>query len=157
MFELLAVLAIIAVVVLVAFPRFMSLEETRVRSDLRKLSSLLTYADEAATTKKLYYRVWFDLEDDLLDLEYSTDGTEYTPVRDNRLKRLTLSEGLELADLRLPGGEKVKRGRAAVVFTPSGGEPFTLHLKTSDGFLTMDYNPYTMSLDIKEGYLEEAG
>ncbi|MDP2688991.1 MAG: prepilin-type N-terminal cleavage/methylation domain-containing protein, partial [Deltaproteobacteria bacterium] len=71
--ELAVVILIIGVVMAIVFPKLMGLGQSRLKGDSGKVSTLLGYINEAAITKKVYYRVWFDLGQGRLRVESSRD------------------------------------------------------------------------------------
>lgn len=151
--ELILVITIIGVAIAVVFPRFSGFGDTYVKADASRVSALVRYLYQAAATRKVYYRLWFDMEKGAIRVEYSKNGTDYTEEGDSSLRRLKLRDGVDMEDIVVPELGKVNTGEVAVIFSPAGSvEPFTLHLKASEKSLTLYFNPYSGIVKITEGY-----
>ncbi|MBI5644328.1 MAG: prepilin-type N-terminal cleavage/methylation domain-containing protein [Deltaproteobacteria bacterium] len=152
--ELIVVIAVIGTILAIVFPRISNVGERRLHSDSARVSSLLVYLSEAATTKKVYYRARFDLDKELIRIESSKDGEEYAEETEGAFKGITLSDGVSIEDVVLSGLGRVNTGEVAVVMQPFGNaEPFVIHFKGGDDFLTLSFNPYTGRSSIEEGYV----
>ncbi|MDO8426283.1 MAG: prepilin-type N-terminal cleavage/methylation domain-containing protein [Deltaproteobacteria bacterium] len=152
--ELLVVIAVIGIALAIVFPRIPAPSGTYLKTDAGRVSSLITYLNEASVAKRVYYRLWFDLEKEGFRVEASKDGGEYAQVSEPRIGGIRLRQGVELEDMVLPGLGKVSSGTVSVVIAPSGnGEPFTLHLKAEKGRITISFNPYSGKVIVKEGYV----
>jgi len=152
--ELLVVMSIVGIILAVALPRFSFFDDISVRRDTRQMAGLIRYLNEAAVTKKLYYRVKFNIERGRVDVEYSIDGVEYKDETDSSMRGLSLGDMVKIEDVILPGLGKINSGEVAVVFLPYGfSEPFNLHLKGLGKFFTLSFNPYTEKVKIEEGYV----
>jgi len=152
--ELVVVIAILATVLLLAFPGMNALEGYGFRSDARRMAGLIRYLDDTATTEGKYYRVWFYPEDDSLRVESSPDGVEFSAARDTDIGTFTLNKATDIEDIVIAGLGKVATGEAAVIFNPSAGaDPFSLHLKRGDSQLTLVYNPYSGKVKIIKGHV----
>jgi len=152
--ELIVVIAIVASVLLIAFPGMSVLESYGFRSDARRTAGLFRYLDDTATTEGHYYRVWFYPEEEILRVETSPDGEVFTPVKDPDLVGFSLGKSTEIEDIVISGLGKIAKGEAAVVFNPSAGaDPFSLHLRRGDEELTLRYNPYSGKVKIIKGHV----
>jgi len=152
--ELLLVILIIGIILTTALPKISYFEDISVRRDTRQIAGLIRYLNEAAATKKLYYRVSFDMEKMKIKVEYSKDGFEYKDETESAMKGLSLGDMIEIEDIVLPGLGKIRDGEAIVIFSPYGySEPFNLHLKGLGRFFTLSFNPYTDKVKIEEGYV----
>jgi len=152
--ELVVVIAIVASVLLIAFPGMSVLESYGFRSDARRTAGLFRYLDDTATTEGRYYRVWFYPEKELLRIETSSDGEEFVPVKDPDISGFSLGKSTEIEDIVITGLGKIAKGEAAVVFNPSAGaDPFSLHLRRGDEELTLRYNPYSGKVKIIKGHV----
>ncbi len=152
--ELLIVITILVAAAALIYPRFFEVQGARLRSDARKLSTLIRFLDEAAATRKLYYRLWFEFGKDRLRVEVSKDGSDYALYPDNRIRFFSFADGVDLKDVSLPGLGRVAGGEVAVIFSPLGaGEPFTVHLSGGGDDVTVDFNPYSGRVRVKEGYV----
>jgi prepilin-type N-terminal cleavage/methylation domain-containing protein len=152
--ELLIVISIVGIILAVALPRFSFFDDIYVRKDIRQVTRLIRYLNEAAVTKKLYYRVKFNIERGMVKVEYSNDGVEYNDETDSFMKGLSFGDMMKIEDIILPGIGKINNGEVAVIFLPYGfSEPFNLHLKGLGKFFTLSFNPYTEKVNIEEGYV----
>lgn len=151
--ELLAAMVIIGIILAIVYPRISGISEAYLKSDSRRVAALITYLSESASSKKLYYRVWFDLTNERLRVESSVAGKEYAPSTDPALRELALREGVEIEDIVTPGLGKTASGEVSMVFAPASGEPFTLHLKAGESSMTVSYNPYTGKVRTEAGYV----
>lgn len=144
----------IGVILATALPRFMGTGEAYLKTDASRVSSLVRFIDDASASRKLYYRVSFDIAAGEITTERSRDGARYEPENDPKVRRLKLGEGVQIEDIMLPGLGRVNTGTASVVFAPAGGtSPFTLHLAASGKKLTLEFNPYSGEVFIKDGYV----
>ncbi len=151
--ELICVIALFIIVLLVVFPRLSGLEDMYLKSESGKVRSLIQYVHDMTSTKRVFYRIWFDIDEDILRVETSKDGTEYIQEPDARLRRLVIRDA-DIVDMVLPGAGRIKRGEVAVVFSPWGDtEPFVLHLKGGGHTITIRFNPFTGRVRTDEGYL----
>lgn len=151
--ELLVVLILLGVVLAAAIPRFTGTGEAYLRTDASRVSSFLRFVSDASATRKLYYRVSFDITAGEIRTEMSRDGALYEAESDPNVRTLKLREGVSIEDIVVEGPGKVNAGTAGVVFAPVGGAPpFTLHLAASDKTITLAFNPYSGEVSIKDGY-----
>jgi len=141
--ELLAVIAVIAVALAVVFPRLPGLEGYNLDSDSGRLSQLAGFLNERAASRRSYYRLWFDFNAGEIRVESSPDGKEYAPEAESALRRIKLGPGVVLEEVRSPGLGAVRKGEAAVVFSPYGSEPFTVRLAAAKRSVIVSFNPYT--------------
>lgn len=154
LFELLAVIIIIGGILAIAFPRIWVLNEMHLRTDAGRVSTLIRYLNEASATKKVYYRISFDLEKNSISVESSRDGAGYSAETDAAIRGLRLREGVAMEDIELPGLGKVNSGTVSVIFAPAGGaDSFTLHLRASQKKMSLLFNPYSGRVRVSEGYL----
>lgn len=145
---------LLGVVLAIAMPRFADTGEAYLKTDSSKVSAYIRYLHEASSTRKVYYRVSFDISSGEITAEYSRDGVEWRGERETVLKRLRLSEGVVIEDIVVPETGKVNSGAISVVFTPAGTvDPFTLHLKSGKKFRTLTFNPYAGTVSVEEGYV----
>lgn len=152
--ELAVVILILGVVMAIVFPKFMGLGQSRLKNDTGKVSTLLGYINEAAITKKVYYRVWFDLGQGRLRVESSRDGVEFIDEKEGPLRSVQLKDGVEIKDIVLPALGKIEGGSASFVFPPGGAvDSFTLHLGSGEDVMTLYFNPVTGRVAVEEGYL----
>ena len=152
--ELIAVIVILGGLIALVAPRFAGTGRTYLRTDARRLATLTRYVYEATATKRLSYRLRFDLDGGSVSVATSAGGEEFTPEADPVIRRLKLRGGVELADIVVPGPGKVTAGEVDVFFAPSGPvEPFVVHLSYGDHVKTLDFNPYSGRVRVRDGYL----
>ena len=152
--ELLVVIAILGTILLIVFPKIPLLEDYTLNAEARRVAGLFRYAQESASTKKMYYRLWFYPEKEVIEIESSANGIEFKKMQEPSLKGLTLKSGVDMTDIALSTLGKVSGGGVAVIFGPTGGaEPFSLHLKMRQRLLTIHYNPYSGKVKVLEGYV----
>lgn len=141
-------------VLTIALPRFLDTGEAYLKTDSSRVSAYIRYLHEASSTKKVYYRISFDIGSGEVEAEYSRDGVEYLAERETALRRLKLREGVVIEDIVGPETGKVNSGVLSVVFTPAGTvDPFTLHLRSGKKFRTLTFNPYAGTVSVAEGYV----
>lgn len=149
--ELVVLIAVIGLALAIALPRLAGLERAALKSDAGRLSTLLRYAGESAATKRLYYKVSFDIENGSIIVERSHDGRDFSPGAD--IRGFDLSSGVVLRDLVVEGLGKIESGTVSVVFTPLGAfEEFSVHLEAGEDRFTVKFNPYSGRPDVVEGY-----
>jgi prepilin-type N-terminal cleavage/methylation domain-containing protein len=152
--ELLVVLIVLGIGAALIYPRVANLSETYLKKDAERAAGLIEYLSEASATRKLYYRVWFDLNKDIITVEASKDGQKFYPETDSRLSRLRFTYGVEIEDLILPGTGKASSGDVTYVLSPSyTPDPLALHLKAGDKHLTLTFNPYSGKVAVEDGYI----
>ena len=152
--ELLVVIAILGTILLIVFPKIPLLEDYTLNAEARRVAGLFRYAQESASTKKMYYRLWFYPEKEVIEIESSSDGMEFKKIQEPSFMGLTLKSGVDMTDIALSTLGKVSGGGVAVIFGPTGGaEPFSLHLKMRQRLLTINYNPYSGRVKILEEYV----
>ncbi|MBI5235577.1 MAG: prepilin-type N-terminal cleavage/methylation domain-containing protein [Deltaproteobacteria bacterium] len=141
--ELVIVMAVIGAALALVFPR-LDFSGPRLDSEARRLAMLIRHLDDSANSKKFYYRIWFRLDNERVDVEVSVDGLEYAAPRDDKaFLAQTFRHGTDLEDVTIEGMGKVSRGEAAVVFSPGASRAFNVHLNNSGKSLTISYNPYS--------------
>jgi len=144
--ELAVVLALLGAVLLVALPRLSIFEEALLRSDARRVASLIRRLDDKAASTKAYYQMAFDMGGRHIEARKSLDGLDFESPEDiPSIVTLGQSTGIRTVVL---SGERRTEGRAAVLFGPSGAEPFTISLSSSGFTCTVSYNPYSGKVSI---------
>jgi prepilin-type N-terminal cleavage/methylation domain-containing protein len=152
--ELLVVITIFGIILAVALPRIFSIESAYLGADARRIAGLIRYMNEAAATRRAYYRVSFNLNKEQIRVETSLDGIEYREESESFLSALRLKNRVEIEDVVLPGLGVIKKGEVSVIFSPLGSaEPFNIHLKSNNNFLTLAFNHYNGRVKIIEGYV----
>ncbi|MCC6502913.1 MAG: prepilin-type N-terminal cleavage/methylation domain-containing protein [Deltaproteobacteria bacterium] len=144
--ELAVVLALLGAVLLVAIPRLSIFEEAVLRSDARKVASLIRRLDDSAASGKSYYRMTFSIGGRSLEAQKSSDGMVFESP-EGMPPRVVLSRATGIKGLALSGGNKAG-GTASILFGPSGAEPFSIELEASGFSCTVSYNPYSGKIRI---------
>lgn len=150
--ELIVVIVVISLALAIVLPRLTSVTSRNLKSDGAKLSALVRYLHEAAESKKLNYRLTFDLDKGNVSVERSKDSVKYGPMPESALRGFALASDVEFVDLHAPGAGRVESGTVAVLLTPAGSTPFTVHLAAGEMVLTLAFNPYNGKIVISEGY-----
>lgn len=149
-------MVILGSVLMVAIPRIPSSEAFSFGSEVRRTATLLRYIDDVSGYTKDYYRLSFYLDDELITVERSEDGENFTPPGDSKLQGIEFGGNTELVDIVLQEHGTVDDGSVSLVFNPSfGAVPFKLHLRDGAGedILTLTYNPYSGRVKVIEGYV----
>ena len=150
--ELILVIALLGTILLLVFPRIPSVTDYTLTTTAKRLSSVLRYLEESATTKKVYYRVWFSPESDDFRVESSSDGGEFIPIEDKSFSGFTFPKGIDLVDITIMGLGTIRDGEGGIVFNPLyGADPFKVHLGEDEKRLTVTYNPYSGRIKVKDG------
>ena len=67
---------------------------------------------------------------------------------------MRLRRGVELADIVVPGLGRVDSGEVDVFFNPAGAvDPFMVHISRGTEVKTLDFNPYSGRVRVRDGYL----
>lgn len=144
--ELAVVLALLGAVLLVALPRLSIFEEALLRSDARKVASLIRRLDDKAASSKAYYQMAFDMGGRRIEARKSLDGVVFESPEDIP-STVTLGQSTGIKAVVLSGALR-SEGRGTVLFGPSGAEPFTISLEASGFSCTVSYNPYSGKVSI---------
>jgi general secretion pathway protein H len=150
--ELIVVIVVISLALAIVLPRLTSVTSRNLKSDGAKLSALVRYLHEAAESKKLNYRLTFDLDRGNVSVERSKDSVKYGPMPESALRGFALATDVEFVDLHAPGAGVIESGTVQVLLTPAGSTPFTVHLGAGQSVLTLAFNPYSGKIVIREGY-----
>jgi hypothetical protein len=151
------VVAVISVILLLAFPKIPQLSDYTLKREARKLASLFRLLDESATTRKTYYKLSISPnskkpEANRILVESSKNGVDFE-VSDDPLLRVALNERVVIDDIEVAGLGRIKEGgHLSLFFNPIyGAEPFKLHLSESEANFTINYNPYSGRVKVVEG------
>jgi prepilin-type N-terminal cleavage/methylation domain-containing protein len=136
--ELAAVLFIISLLAALVFPAFYG-TNNKLKSDARKLASLLRYLNDNAISAKETYPLKFDLGEEMLSWK-GPDGEKSEKVP-------------SLAGVDLQSKGELNKGDVTVFFGPIGiSEYMALHLKEDDKEMTVSINPVSGRVKIAEGW-----
>lgn len=152
--ELIMVLAVLSGLMLIILPRIPFVDEYAFKSEARRMAGLIRYIDENSTAKKVYFRLWFHPGKPDIEIESSVDGREFKKSADTVFQGVSLNSGVLVGDVVMQGMGKVSDGELGVIFNPgAGAEPFVLHLTSNERAMTIEYNPFSGKVKIKEGYV----
>lgn len=153
--ELVVVLAILATVALLVFPRLPSTDATNLRGSARALAATIRYTGDKAVTAKSAYRLRINLTDNRLAVIKMVNGEESTDS-DPFFSRQILADGINVEDITIPRLGKISAGEVTVNFGPGGLEDFVVfHLKGShDNHFTVTAYPQNGKVKVEEGYRE---
>jgi general secretion pathway protein H len=117
--ELIVVIFVISLLLAILFPSFYGLEGRSLKSDARRIASLLRYLNDSAISTKVTYPLKFDLKEQTLSWK-GPDGEK--------------TEKFEsLYSLRLPSKGELKEGEITVFFGPLGiQESIAIYLKDDE-------------------------
>lgn len=151
------VLAVMAITAAIVIPRLPMPEATELRRSARGMAALLRTVDNEAVTRKVTYRITFDMVMEQVTVREMRGGEESMP-KDVRLSRPVLSEHVAIEDVRLPRLGTVASGQVQLDIGPAGLSEFiTIHLQSPDGnkYTVMAF-PQTSKVTVVEGYIERA-
>ncbi len=153
--EMVVVLAILAMVALLVFPRLPSTGATDLRNSARNLAAMIRYVEDKAVTTKSAYRLRVNLSDTRLTVVKIVDGEEGIDS-DPFFSRQILSDGINVEDVTVPRLGKVATGEVSINFGPGGLEDFAvIHLKGNhDSHFTVTAYPQNGKVKVEEGYQE---
>lgn len=151
--ELLVVIAVLGLIIAIVYPRISDIGTARLRKEAGRVASLITYLSESSATRKVYYMVWFDLDNEALSVEASKNGVDFTPATDEA-RGFKLWDGVFMEDIALPGTGTVNAGTIPYLVKPTGAGPLRVHLKGDSVIYTVIFNPYSAKTDIRKGYVQ---
>lgn len=152
--EILAVMAIFAGILALVLPRFMDFRVTYLRTDAGRVATLVRYLSESSDTRRLYYRLTFDLDSKTLTVARSVDGKKFISEPEPALKGIRLRGGVKFVDIMVSGVGKVTSGEVAIFFSPAvSKEAFILHMGSGDDVKTLSFNPYSGRVKVEDGYI----
>ena len=155
--EVVLVVLIIGVVLAVAFPKFRNIGGGDLKLEARTLIGRVQgLYGEAAFTRRPH-RLVLDLDEERYSAEVMNPGTNaYVPVDTSFMPPIQLPSGIELKDVTTARAGKREEGKAEIRFDPMGEVEFaTIHLEDRNGdVLTLEVNPLTGRVAVKEGYVE---
>lgn len=136
--ELAVVVFIISLMAALVFPAFFN-SDNKLRSDARKMASLLRYLNDNAISAKETYPLKFNIGEEELSWK-GPDGEKTEKVR-------------TLAGVDLQSKGELKKGEVTVFFGPLGiREYLALHLREDEKEMTVSINPVSGRVKIAEGW-----
>lgn len=124
------VLFIISLLLGVVFPSFYGLQERKLKSESRRIASLLRYLNDSSIATKQILPLKLDLQGGTLT--WKDQGGERT----DRFRSLD--------SVHLPSKGEVREGELIVFFGPMGiQEPISIHLREEKKGMTITLNPWS--------------
>lgn len=125
--ELVAVVFIISLLTAIAIPSFFSSGDSGLKSDARKMASLLRYLNDSSIYTKKTFSLAFDLQEDSISW-HGPDGDKTEKIK-------------SLSSVALQSKGEVKEGQVTVFFGPLGiNENISVHLKGDKKGMTVTLN-----------------
>jgi general secretion pathway protein H len=155
--EIAIVMAIIGMVMLLVLPKLPSSDQENLKISARTLASTLRYIQERAATSRTAYSLKLSPGTESVKIvEVGADGSEREPT-DPLLQKSPVSEGILVADVRIPRIGKVGEGQLRIDVGVGGVRDFvTIHLRSAAGqFWTVMVFPSGGKVKAYEGYLED--
>lgn len=136
LFELTVVIFIISLVLALSLPFFTGIGEGRIKSDAKRVASIIRYLNDSAISAKDTFQIRFNFKDRAL--------TYTTPEGEK-------SEGFNsLSGIELQSGGMVSEGEVIVFFTPAGSsESFIVHLGDDASRMTVELNNMSGKVKIR--------
>lgn len=151
--ELAVVLAIMAGVVALVFPRIGgALETMKLKSAGRHLASTASGLRQEAVMTRQTYRIVFYLKEGTFQVDRLTgDGKPQV------LRQDSLPSGVSFLDVETGKQGKVRDGEASCDFFPGGyAEETTIHLSGAGRRRqTLFIKPFSLGVEIQDGYVEQ--
>lgn len=157
--ELTVVLVILSVVALLVIPRLPIAREGDLRTSARTLAATLRYLGNQAIADKNRYRLRISLIDQGMKVTRVIQEGDEVAVTDELLNRISLREGVEVADVVSSRLGTVSSGELVLNFSPLGAEEFTvIHLKSGEkaAYYTVALYPGSGRVSVLEGYQDGA-
>lgn len=152
--ELVVVVAILAIVALLAFPRLSTDSSAGLRSSARSLAATIRYLEDRAVATKTAYRMRVNVADAGIEiLKVLPDGDEQA-ADDVLLNKKILADGISIADVSTSRLGKVTSGEVRIDFGPLGRrEYFVIHLVSQNGrYYTIQAYPRGSRVRVFENY-----
>jgi general secretion pathway protein H len=128
--ELIVVIFLISLIAAMVIPSFYGMSENKLKSDARRIASLLRYLNDNAISTKETYPLKFDLQERTLSWKES-----------NGRKTETFED---LAGVYVSSKGEVKEGQIIVFFGPLGlQESIAVHLRKEGKGMTVALNPWS--------------
>jgi len=125
--ELIAVIFIVSLMLAFSFPYFTVMDGGKLKSEARKVASILRYMNDSALATKETYTIKVNFEQKLLS---------YNGPEGEKIENLT-----NLSALHLQSGGAVSNGEVIVFFGPTGAsESFTVYLKGGKADTAITFN-----------------
>jgi prepilin-type N-terminal cleavage/methylation domain-containing protein len=155
--ELTVVILIIVIISSIAIPRLRDVAAVELTASTRRLANATRYLYEEAALRGSIYALAFDLdEQDYYVARLDRASGEF--VEDDSLlsRRVTMPDGVRIADVVLPGVGKLTQGTVPAYFYPEGyADRAVIHLVDHrNNAYTLAIDPVRGRSDIADGYIE---
>ena len=135
--ELIAVIFIISLFTAIVLPSFYSFGDNKLKSDARKMASLLRYLNDSSISSKKTLSLKFDLQEGSI-LWQGPDGEKTEQLK-------------SLASVEMQSQGEIKEGQVTVFFGPLGTpEDIAVHLKNEKEGMTVTLNSISGRAKITE-------
>ena len=162
--ELTLVILVIGIVGALVLPRFGGLlDRQHTRRTVNVLRGMVRQLHAKAALTKRIYRLTFDLEGQRVTVCYlgsasPTESGEASCVAESsrEMRGYVMPTGVQLLDVVLSSGKKVREGAAMTHFHPTGlAEPSVVHLRTpDDAHITLFIEALAGRVKVVHGYAE---
>ena len=155
--ELVVVLAILAMVTALVWPRLPDTRGASLKSSARTLAATMRYLGEQVAVQRQPYRLRFSPGSGEISVTVITPGASETAPNDPFLNRRILAEGVTIADIQTPRLGTVGSGEVRIDIGPAGIPELTsIHLREAAGRqMTVTAYPFGGRITVRDGYLEE--
>ena len=135
--ELLVVIFLVSLMAALALPSFSVIGESRIKSDAKKLASILRYLNDSAISSKEVF---------LLKVDFRERVLEYKGPEGKRAETIANISAVELQTRGM-----VSEGEVILFFNPTGAsEAFSFILKDDKKTVTVSFNPLSGRVKIKD-------
>ncbi|MBU2623515.1 MAG: prepilin-type N-terminal cleavage/methylation domain-containing protein [Proteobacteria bacterium] len=125
--ELIAVIFIVSLMLTFSFPYFTVMDEGKLKSEARKVASILRYINDSALATKETYTI---------KVNFGQKTLSYNGPEGEKTENLT-----NLSALHLQSGGAVSDGEVIIFFGPTGAsESFTVYLKSGKSETALTFN-----------------
>jgi prepilin-type N-terminal cleavage/methylation domain-containing protein len=125
--ELIVVIFIVSLVLAVALPSFTGMGESRIKSEAKRLASLVRYLNDSALSTK---------ETLLMKTTFNDKTIRYTGPDGEKAEQFSSLSGIEMQSRGM-----ISEGEVIFFFNPAGAsESFTAHLKENGSEMTVEFN-----------------
>ena len=136
--ELIVVIFIVSLVLAVSLPSFTGIGEGRMKSEAKRLASLVRYLNDSALSTKETLRMRITFNDKTI---------QYIGPEGEKAEQFDTLSGMELQSKGM-----ISEGEVIFFFSPVGAsENFTVHLKDNGPEMTVDFNSLNGKVKIARG------
>ena len=136
--ELAVVIFLVSIMLALALPSFPVIGESRIKSDAKRLSSILRYLNDSAVSAKETFSLKADFREKTI-MHKGPDGE----------KKETFDS---ISSVELQSKGRVSEGELIIFFGPTGtSEAFSFILRDNDKTMTVSFNPLSGRVKIIQG------